>query len=360
MATRLSYLFRASAPDDELMRAALPESSERARGCARRPSASSTSPQRATWSVTSSRTWSRPRRSTIRRATRRNTPCGRRRSASSCSRKRRVPRPRGLRPCWLWNLARHTHGPLHVREPTLAAYYGMPAVTGEAFQRVPSIRRSASGLDPGRRHGRTHPLEPHEPGDAWRLHRQPADVSRDRAAGHSRCQPPDPYSAPTTRERYSTTQRARDLRRLPLADGSAGLRARKLRRRRPLSSHRKRRDHRRERRGAGHARAATSALARRGSRAPRKRAAPSTRPPATARAPRSSLRRLVDKRRSHGLFPAEVARLRVRADARRRRPDDICNREALTQRFVASGYNVKQMLVAITQTDGFLYLGSQE
>ncbi|HVR18560.1 MAG TPA: DUF1588 domain-containing protein, partial [Polyangiaceae bacterium] len=41
-------------------------------------------------------------------------------------------------------------------------------------------------------------------------------------------------------------------------------------------------------------------------------------------------------------------------------PDDVCNREALSAAFATGGYNVKQMLVAISQTDGFLYLGSQE
>jgi hypothetical protein len=41
-------------------------------------------------------------------------------------------------------------------------------------------------------------------------------------------------------------------------------------------------------------------------------------------------------------------------------PDDVCNREALTQSFVTAGYNVKKMLVELTQTDGFLYLGARE
>jgi hypothetical protein len=41
-------------------------------------------------------------------------------------------------------------------------------------------------------------------------------------------------------------------------------------------------------------------------------------------------------------------------------PDDVCNRESLASSFIASGSNIKQMLVDISQTDGFLYLGSQE
>ena len=40
--------------------------------------------------------------------------------------------------------------------------------------------------------------------------------------------------------------------------------------------------------------------------------------------------------------------------------DDVCNRESLAQSFAASGYNVKKMLVELTQTDGFLYLGARE
>jgi hypothetical protein len=41
-------------------------------------------------------------------------------------------------------------------------------------------------------------------------------------------------------------------------------------------------------------------------------------------------------------------------------PQDLCNREALATSFIASGSNIKQMLVDVSQTDGFLYLGSQE
>jgi hypothetical protein len=41
-------------------------------------------------------------------------------------------------------------------------------------------------------------------------------------------------------------------------------------------------------------------------------------------------------------------------------PHDVCNREFLASTFIASGSNIKQMLIDISQTDGFLYLGSQE
>jgi len=40
-------------------------------------------------------------------------------------------------------------------------------------------------------------------------------------------------------------------------------------------------------------------------------------------------------------------------------PDDVCAREALAAKFRAAGTNVKQLLVELTQTDGFLYLGAQ-
>jgi hypothetical protein len=41
-------------------------------------------------------------------------------------------------------------------------------------------------------------------------------------------------------------------------------------------------------------------------------------------------------------------------------PQDTCNREALSAAFAADQYNIQRMMVDITQTDGFLYLGSQE
>jgi len=41
-------------------------------------------------------------------------------------------------------------------------------------------------------------------------------------------------------------------------------------------------------------------------------------------------------------------------------PADVCIREDLAARFRASGFNVKELLVDLTQTDGFLYLGAQE
>jgi hypothetical protein len=41
-------------------------------------------------------------------------------------------------------------------------------------------------------------------------------------------------------------------------------------------------------------------------------------------------------------------------------PDDVCTREDLAARFRAVGFNVKALLVELTQTDGFLYLGAQQ
>ncbi len=40
--------------------------------------------------------------------------------------------------------------------------------------------------------------------------------------------------------------------------------------------------------------------------------------------------------------------------------EDLCNRSSLEQAFAASGYNIKQLLLSLTQTDAFLYLPSQE
>ena len=42
------------------------------------------------------------------------------------------------------------------------------------------------------------------------------------------------------------------------------------------------------------------------------------------------------------------------------RAEDVCNREALAASFATGQYNIKQMLIAVSQTDGFLYLGAQE
>jgi hypothetical protein len=39
--------------------------------------------------------------------------------------------------------------------------------------------------------------------------------------------------------------------------------------------------------------------------------------------------------------------------------DDVCTREALGAKFRESGTDVKKLLVELTQTDGFLYLGAQ-
>jgi hypothetical protein len=50
---------------------------------------------------------------------------------------------------------------------------------------------------------------------------------------------------------------------------------------------------------------------------------------------------------SHDKAPAEIAA-------------DQCSREQLAASFRAGGFNVKQLLVDLTQTDGFLYLGAQE
>ena len=40
-------------------------------------------------------------------------------------------------------------------------------------------------------------------------------------------------------------------------------------------------------------------------------------------------------------------------------PDDVCTREALAAKFREVGFNVKALMVELTQTDGFLYLGAQ-
>jgi hypothetical protein len=41
-------------------------------------------------------------------------------------------------------------------------------------------------------------------------------------------------------------------------------------------------------------------------------------------------------------------------------PDDVCTREALAAKFREVGFNVKKLMVELTQTDGFLYLGAPQ
>ena len=65
--------------------------------------------------------------------------------------------------------------------------------------------------------------------------------------------PPDPYSAPTTRERYTLHSANDECAGCHVQMDPTRLRARKLRRHRALPSDGKWRPHRRERRGAGHA-----------------------------------------------------------------------------------------------------------
>jgi hypothetical protein len=41
-------------------------------------------------------------------------------------------------------------------------------------------------------------------------------------------------------------------------------------------------------------------------------------------------------------------------------PADVCTQESLASAFAQAGYDIKRLLIELTQQDAFLYLGSQE
>ena len=220
----------------------------------------------------------------------------------------------------------------------LAAFYRMPGVQGTAFQKVP--------LDTTQRLGfLTHASV--MAGTTHSNHTNPVRARR-RSSCRSCCassiplpdasiaekvKPPDPYSGKTARERFTKHQRGSGVRGLPRVDGSGGLRARELRRRRAVPHAGERRAHRRQRRGAGRPRARSTA--RRSWRA--------SWPPLRPRRPASP---------GTGCS-SPTAR-------RSAQPSDECVQAAVNVAFHKAGYDVRQLLLALTQTDAFLYYaGSQ-
>ena len=146
MATRLSYLFRASAPGRRAHASrAWPESSKRMRAFARKPSVSSTIRPRVRCELLLRQ---RPahlgaERHAARRA--QCTRCGRRRWASLMQQETRTFLDYEVfDPAGSGTLVRHPHGALHVRERDARRVLRHAPVTGDAFQRSSSIRRSAS------------------------------------------------------------------------------------------------------------------------------------------------------------------------------------------------------------------------
>ena len=116
---------------------------------------------------------------------------------------------------------------------------------------------------------------------------------------------------------------------LPHDAGSDRLRLRELRRRRALARHRQRAPHRRQRQRSRHRRRRQTSKVPSSSRASSARAA---------------------TRRT-----AYVGKWLTYAYGRIETTQDACTRASLQDAFAASGGNIKQLMVALTQTDAFLY-----
>ena len=239
----------------------------------------------------------------------------------------------------------------------------MPAVTGDAFQRVNLDTTQRLGLltQGGIMAGLTHSNHTNPVTRGGFIVNVLMCRGIELPAGANVSPVPDSYSAPTTRERYTLHSANDECAGCHVQMDPTRLRARKLRRHRALPSDGKWRPHRRELARCRTCRAATSATAPPALLARGKRAAPSTRRRATARAQPELLQApRPETAKSWPAFRRDGSTTPTGSRSRVANPQDVCNREALYASFVQSGFNVKQLLVALTQTDGFLYLGSPE
>jgi hypothetical protein len=83
-------------------------------------------------------------------------------------------------------------------------------------------------------------------------------------------------------------------------------------------------------------------------------------PNGTASGPIELIQKLAANEEVQNCFASKWLDFAYGQKLHRTEPADQCTREQLGAAFRASGFNVKQLLVDLTQTDGFLYLGSQE
>jgi hypothetical protein len=83
-------------------------------------------------------------------------------------------------------------------------------------------------------------------------------------------------------------------------------------------------------------------------------------PNGTASGPVELVQKLAANEEVHNCFASKWIDFAYGQRLHKTEPADQCTREQLGAAFRASGFNVKQLLVDLTQTDGFLYLGSQE
>jgi hypothetical protein len=361
MATRLSYLFRASAPDDELMRAALAGELATSEG--------------------------------VRLQAERlvNEPAAREvvgyffENIVPTKEINDTPRDPGQYPMWssaigvlmqqetamlldyeVFDPAGSGTWPGILTAPytfvnqALAAYYGMPAVTGEAFQRVPldTTQRLGFLTHGGVMAGLTHSNHTNPVTRGAYIVNQlmcrgielPSNVA---------VQPPDPYSAATTRERFSLhsknpTCAGCHMQLDPLGFALENFDA------------------------VGMYRTTENAVTidasgevpdmpggdfgtcESGISCAGKAEGTKYQTACNGSCATELVRRLATNEEVMACFPQRWLDYAYGQTLEKDSPDDTCNREALTQSFVASGYNVKQLLVAISQTDGFLYVGAKE
>jgi hypothetical protein len=242
----------------------------------------------------------------------------------------------------------------------LAAYYGMPPVTGDTFQRVNFDTTQRLGLltQGGIMAGLTHSnhTNPVTRGSfiintlMCRAIELPANAN---------VAPPDPYSAPTTRERFTLHS---------ASDDCAGCHVQMD----PLGYALENFDavgmYRETENGVtidasgevpdmpgGDFGTCPSGIA-----CAEKSAGTKYQTPCNGSCATELARRLAQNGEVMSCFPSKWLDYAYGASLKGTSSDDVCNREALYASFAQSNFNVKQLLVGITQTDGFLYLGASE
>ena len=144
---------------------------------------------------------------------------------------------------------------------TLAAFYGIPGVTGDDVpEGAARHEQAARPAHAGGRDGGHDALERDQPGGARLVHRAEADVQDHPAADAATSWPRSsrPSRTPARPRASASPRTARKIRSAPRATSSMdpiGLALENFDPVGPVARHRERRDHRRERRGAGRRRA---------------------------------------------------------------------------------------------------------
>ena len=242
----------------------------------------------------------------------------------------------------------------------LAAYYGMPPVTGDTFQRVPFDTTQRLGLltQGGIMAGLTHSnhTNPVTRGSfivnvlMCRGIELPAGIN---------VSPPDPYSAPTTRERYTLHSASDDCAGCHVQMDPLGYALENFDAIGKFRTHE------------------NNVLIDASGEVPdmpdgdfgdcpsgiacaEKAAGTKYQTACNGSCATELSRRLAQNAEVMACFPSKWLDYAYGQSLRAADPQDVCNREALTAAFAGEGYDIKKMLVSLTQTDGFLYLGAQE